>query len=131
MFTKVHHIGIAVRDLEAARKNYETVLGLKSDPEIAKTELVEAAVFHVGDTIVEVIRPIDETSSVGRFIKDHGEGLHHVAYQVDDIAAEMARLKAAGYRLVDEEVRRGLHGWKIAFVHPKSCDGVLTELVEV
>ena len=91
---------------------------------------VEVVTFRAGAGWVELISPTDPEGAIGRFLAKRGEGLHHVAYRVPDLAGTLARLEAAGVRLIDRAPRAGVHGWRIAFVHPESGAGVLTELVE-
>ena len=92
---------------------------------------IEAVTFAAGPGYLELIRPTDPGGAIARFLGKRGEGLHHVAYRVPDLGAVLRRLADAGVRLIDETPRTGAHGWRIAFVHPDSCHGVLTELVEV
>ena len=126
----LHHVGIVVADLDAAVARY-AVLGFGTGERGAvPAQGVEAATFRAGPGYVELIRPTDPEGAIGRFLAKRGDGLHHVAYRVDDLAGTLARLAAAGVRLIDAAPRPGLHGWRIAFVHPESCAGVLTELVE-
>lgn len=126
---ELDHIGIAVRDLEAARANYKR-LGLE---EVGREELpeqgVELVIFELGGARLELLRPLGE-GPLARFLERRGEGLHHLAIAVADIEEELERLREAGVRLVDEEPRRGAGGTRIAFIHPKSMGGVLIELVE-
>ena len=127
----LHHIAVVVADLDAALARYD-VLGLASPVRfVIGEQQVEVVTFHAGAGYVELIQPIDPDGPIARFLAKRGEGLHHVAYQVPDLTAALARLRAAGVRLIDETPRVGAHDWRIAFVHPESCAGVLTELVEV
>lgn len=127
---RLHHIGIVVANLESARKRYET-LGFSGGErfEVPEQHIV-AVVFHAGAGYIELIQPTDADGPIARYMAKRGEGTHHVAYAVDDIEATVARLKAVGVRLIDERPRAGTHGWRIAFIHPESCHGVLTELVQ-
>jgi methylmalonyl-CoA/ethylmalonyl-CoA epimerase len=128
---RLHHVGIVVGDLEAAAARY-AALGFGPGERFAVPEQkIEAVLFRAGDGYVELISPTDPDGPIARFHARRGDTVHHVAYQVEDVAGELARLAAAGVRLIDETPRRGLHGWKIAFVHPEAGAGVLTELVEV
>lgn len=126
----LHHVGIVVADLDAARERYET-LGLAGGErfEVPEQHIV-AVVYRAGAGYVELIQPTDAEGPIARYMAKRGEGTHHVAYAVDDIGAALARLRVAGVRLIDEQPRTGAHGWRIAFIHPESCNGVLTELVQ-
>ena len=127
----LHHVGIVVGDLDAAAARYAT-LGFGPGERFAVAEQgIEAILFAAGPGYVELIQPTDPDGPIARFHAKRGDTVHHVAYRVDDLAAVLARLTAAGVRLIDEIPRRGLHGWKIAFVHPEAGSGVLTELIEV
>lgn len=127
----LHHVGIVVADLDDAVTRYAP-LGFRAAERIEVPEqAVRVAVFTAGPGVVELIQPTDPDGPIARYLAKRGEGMHHVAYRVDDLAATLSRLAAAGVRLIDEIPRSGLHGWRIAFVHPESCAGVLTELVEV
>jgi len=131
MFSKIDHLGVAVSDLDAALALYEGGLGLLvHHREIIEEQGVEAVALQIGETNIELLRPTREDSPVARFLADKGPGIHHIAYAVDDIVGALSRLKEQGVRLVDETPRIGLAGSKIAFVHPKSTFGVLSELVE-
>jgi methylmalonyl-CoA/ethylmalonyl-CoA epimerase len=124
-------LGFAVADLDAALALYEGSLDLRvHHREILEDQGVEAVSLKVGQSAIELLRPIRDDSPVGRFLAEKGPGIHHLAYAVDDIEAALARLKADGIRLVDETPRVGLGGTKIAFIHPRSTFGVLSELVE-
>jgi methylmalonyl-CoA epimerase len=127
----VHHIAIVVKSIAQARKSYEGVLGLRaSEPEFVADQKVNVLVVYAGTQRIELVEPASEDSPVSRFLAQRGGGLHHVAYRVDDVEAAIAALKLAGARLIDERPRPGAHGTRIAFVHPQSLGGVLTELVE-
>ncbi len=127
----LHHVAVVVADLDAALARY-AALGFVGGERFALAEQrVLAATFRAGPGYLEVIQPTDPDGPIARFLARRGEGLHHVAYQVPDIEAALRRLHDAGVRLIDEAPRDGAHGWRIAFVHPESCAGVLTELVEV
>lgn len=125
---KIDHIGIAVRDLEVAKLFYEGALGLKVEHE-ETFEDMKIAFVRVGEVSIELIEPRMEGGVIGRFIAKKGEGIHHIAYEVDDVSALLARLRSKQIKLVDETPRQGAHGSKVAFLHPKSSLGVLTELV--
>ena len=132
MLTKIDHLGIAVRDLDEALGTYAQAFALEiGHREVIEDQGVEAVALRVGESAVELLRPTRDDSPIARFLAERGPGMHHVAYAVDDLEAALATLKAQGVRLVDEQPRVGLGGKKIAFVHPKSTFGVLSELVEV
>jgi methylmalonyl-CoA epimerase len=127
----LHHVAVVVADLAAATERY-AALGFGGGERFAVPgQGVEVVTFRAGAGWVELIAPTDPEGAIGRFLAKRGEGLHHVAYRVPDLAAALRRLGASGVRLIDERPREGVHGWRIAFVHPESCAGVLTELVEV
>jgi methylmalonyl-CoA/ethylmalonyl-CoA epimerase len=128
---KISHIGIAVRDLEEQKKLYGGVLGLEL---VAEEEVddqkVRVAMYRVGESRVELLEPTAPDSPIARFLDKRGEGIHHVAYEVDDVRPMLGRIKGEGVRLIDEEPRPGAEGQNIAFLHPKSTFGVLTELCQ-
>ena len=131
MIIRVDHIAVAVRDLEQALVPYREALGLTpSEIEEIPDQKVRIAFLPVGDTEIELLEPTSDDTGVARFIQKRGEGLHHICLQVDDLEATLARLKAKGVRLIDEEPRDGGGGKRIAFVHPRSMQGVLLELTE-
>lgn len=127
---KIDHIGIVVKDLDAALKVYETALGLPL-AEIAEVpdQQVRVAFLPVGESNVELVQPTAADTGVARFLEKRGEGIHHICIQVDAIEESLARLKAHAVPLIDEQPRQGAHG-RVAFVHPKGTHGVLIELVE-
>ncbi len=128
---KVNHIGIAVENIQDYAGFYENVLGLKVEGEETVAEQkVKVAFLTVGDTRIEVLEPTADDSPVRKFIENKGTGVHHLSFEVEDIEAELERLKGLGVRLIDEKPRLGAHGTKIAFVHPKESKGVLVELTE-
>lgn len=131
MFSHIEHLGLAVDDLESAlalyRERFDLVVRHR---EVIEDQGVEAVALQVGESLVELLRPLSEDSPVGRFLAERGPGIHHVAYAVDDIEEALASLREQGIRLVDEVPRIGVGGKRIAFLHPKSTMGVLTELVE-
>jgi methylmalonyl-CoA/ethylmalonyl-CoA epimerase len=126
----IHHIGVAVADLDEAVATYERLFGatLESRERLAE-QGVSAASVLVGGERIELLEPTGEDTPVGRFITNRGPGLHHVAYEVGDVAAVLRELQSAGAELIDLEPRRGLYGMQIAFVHPHAVHGVLTEVV--
>lgn len=128
----IEHLGIAVKSLEAAIPYYEKVLGLKcySIEEVADQK-VRTAFFMVGQTKIELLEPTSEESTIAKFIEKRGEGVHHVAFAVaDGLAEALAHCEAEGVQLIDKAPRKGAEGLNIAFLHPKSTQGVLTELCE-
>ncbi|HZG34980.1 MAG TPA: methylmalonyl-CoA epimerase [Gaiellaceae bacterium] len=128
----IHHLGVAVRDLDSALDTYVRLLGARVEHRAAVPEQgVEAAAVLVGDGRVELLGALGPETPVGRFLAKRGEGMHHVAYEVDDVAATLEVLAAAGADLVDSEPRQGLFGLQVAFVHPDAVHGVLTEVVSV
>lgn len=131
MFDRIDHVGVAVSDLEAATALYVGTLGMPmAHRERVESQGVEAALLDVGDGHVELLQPLGADTAVGKFIERRGEGLHHVAYAVEDIEATLERLRGAGLELIDEQPRVGIRGSRVAFVHPKATGSVLTEIVE-
>jgi methylmalonyl-CoA/ethylmalonyl-CoA epimerase len=131
VFARIDHIGVAVADLDAALALHEQVYAMPLVHRETVTEQgVEAVLLDVGENHVELLRPLSEDTPVGRFLAKRGPGLHHVAYQVADIDAALARLRERGVRLIDESPRIGIRGSRVAFLHPSASGGVLTELVE-
>ena len=131
MLRKIHHLGYAVEDLEAASRLYRERFGARlEEPEVVADQGVKAAMFRVGESRIELLEPTGPDTPVGKFLAKRGEGLHHVAFQVEDIEARLGELGRDGVELIDEEPRVGAGGTRMAFVHPKSVHGVLTELVE-
>ena len=127
----IDHVAIVVRDLEATIRLYTETLGFSQVyREIVADQGIEAVGLRTGDAVIELLRPLDESSPIAKFRGDAATKLHHTAYRVADVAAELARLKAAGIRLIDETPRLGAHGNTIAFLHPKSTAGVLIELCQ-
>jgi len=132
MPARIHHIGVAVTDLDESVRLYENALGAKLVHRATnEKEGLEAAFMRVGEGEVELMSPLREDSPVGKFMAKRGPGFHHVAYGVRDIEGALAEARAAGLELIDSEPRMGMHGTRIAFLHPKSVGGVLTELVEI
>lgn len=131
MFTRIDHIGVAVEDLDAAIALYETTAQMALvHREVVTEQGVEAVLLDVGENHVELLSPTGPDTPVGKFLAKRGPGLHHVAYQVTDIEATLAALKASGVQLLDETPRIGIRSSRVAFVHPRSTGGVLTEIVE-
>ena len=131
MFGRIDHIGVAVEDVDAAialyRDSFEMELAHR---ETVESQGVEAVLLDVGENHVELLKPLSEDTPVGKFLAKRGPGLHHVAYQTTDIEAELERLRAAGLRLIDETPRTGIRNSLVAFLHPASSGGVLTEIVQ-
>jgi methylmalonyl-CoA/ethylmalonyl-CoA epimerase len=126
----VHHVGIAVDDLDASLLVYEELFGARLEHrESVEEQGVEAASLRVGESRIELLRPLGPDTPVGRFLAKRGPGVHHVAFEVDDVGAELARLRAEGAQLIDDTPRRGLFGLQVAFVHPEATGGVLAEFV--
>lgn len=131
MTKKINHIGVAVKSIEAATPFYRDVLGMHCEgTEVVAEQKVKVAFFAVGESRIELLEPTADDSPVAKFLEKNGEGTHHVAYEVEDLVATLARLKDAGVRLIDETPRCGAHGTQIAFLHPKASGGVLTELCQ-
>ena len=131
MFARVDHIGVAVEDLDAAIALHQEAYGMAvAHREIVEEQGVEAVLLDVGENHVELLRPLDEETPVGRFLSKRGPGLHHVAYQVTDVQATLDTLRDRGLRLIDETPRTGIRGSRVAFLHPASSGGVLTEIVQ-
>jgi methylmalonyl-CoA/ethylmalonyl-CoA epimerase len=126
----VHHVGIAVADLDASLLVYEELFGARLEHrESVEDQGVEAASLRVGESRIELLRPLGPDTPVGRFLAKRGPGMHHVAFEVDDVGAELVRLRAEGAQLIDAAPRRGLFGLQVAFVHPEATGGVLAEFV--
>jgi methylmalonyl-CoA/ethylmalonyl-CoA epimerase len=131
VFGRIDHIGVAVDDLDEAIALYEERLGMPlQHRETVEDQGVEAVLLGVGDSHVELLRPLGPDTAVGRFLERSGPGLHHVAYGTDDIQSALDAVRSAGLALIDERPRTGIRGSRVAFLHPKSTGGVLTELVE-
>jgi methylmalonyl-CoA epimerase len=126
----IHHLGVAVEDLDAAVETYERLFGGRLEHRSRVEEQgVEAASVRVGESRVELLAALEGDTPVGRFLANRGPGMHHVAYEVTDIRAALAELAAAGAQLIDETPRQGMFGLEVAFVHPESVHGVLSEVV--
>jgi methylmalonyl-CoA epimerase len=131
MFARIDHVGVAVEDLDAAIALYENTYAMELvHRETVAEQGVEAVLLDVGENHVELLAPLGPDTPVGKFLAKKGPGIHHVAYQVTDIDATLAALKAAGLRLIDETPRIGIRGSRVAFLHPAASGGVLTEIVE-
>ncbi|MCA9239951.1 MAG: methylmalonyl-CoA epimerase [Planctomycetales bacterium] len=127
----LNHVGIAVKSIDEQKPFYEEVLGAEFEcyEEVA-SQKVRVGFFKIGDVRLELLEPTDPSSTVAAFLEKRGEGLHHLAFTVDDIQQRIADLEAAGVRMIDQTPRTGAHHMQIAFLHPKSTHGVLTELCE-
>jgi methylmalonyl-CoA epimerase len=131
VFGRIDHIGVAVDDLDGAIELYRDSFSMREQHrETIAAFDVEAVLLEVGDGHVELLKPLSGESGIGRFLERNGPGLHHVAYQTSDIDSALEQVKAAGLDLIDKEPRTGIRGSRVAFLHPKSTGGVLTELVE-
>ncbi|HVA19614.1 MAG TPA: methylmalonyl-CoA epimerase [Solirubrobacteraceae bacterium] len=131
MFRRIDHIGVAVQEIDASlglwEDSFQMVLAHR---EVVQEQGVEAALLDVGENHVELLAPLGEDTPVGKFLAKRGPGLHHVAYQVADIDATLAALRQSGMALIDEHARVGIRGSRVAFLHPRATEGVLTEIVE-
>jgi methylmalonyl-CoA/ethylmalonyl-CoA epimerase len=128
---KISHIGIAVQDLEEQVAFYRDVLGLELESrEVVPDQNVEVAMFKVGESTIELLSPTSPESAVARFLDKRGQGIHHLAYEVDDIQQMLQKLEQKDVKLLDRQPRAGAHGKRIAFLHPAATFGVLTELCE-
>jgi methylmalonyl-CoA/ethylmalonyl-CoA epimerase len=131
IFGRIDHIGVAVEDVDAALALYQGSFEMElAHRETVESQGVEAVLLDVGESHVELLRPLGPDTPVGKFMAKNGEGLHHVAYAVDDIDAALERIAAAGVKLIDSEPRVGIRESRVAFLHPRSTGGVLTEIVE-
>jgi methylmalonyl-CoA epimerase len=132
MLGAIDHVGVAVEDIDAALALYRDVLGMPLvHRETVAEQGVDAALLDVGDGHIELLQPLGPETPVGKYLARRGPGLHHVAYRVTDIDAALSAAAAAGLRLIDERPRNGIRGSKVAFLHPASTGGVLTEIVQV
>lgn len=128
---QIDHVAIVVKNLEQTIDLYVNTLGFKQVyRETVADQGIEAVGLQAGESVIELLRPLDESSAIAKYRGDAETKLHHTAYRVTDLEAELARLKAAGVRLIDEQPREGAHGNLIAFLHPKSTQGVLVELCQ-
>jgi methylmalonyl-CoA/ethylmalonyl-CoA epimerase len=128
----IHHLGVAGHDLDDAVDTYERLFGAELEHRArVEDQGVEAAAVLVGSGRVELLAALGDETPVGKFLANNGPGMHHIAYEVDDLDGELSRLSAEGAELIDEEPRQGLFGLQVAFVHPDAVHGVLTEVVSV
>lgn len=131
MLTKINHIGVAVKSLNDTIPFYRDTLGMAlAGIEEVSEQKVRVAMLQVGESMVELLEPTSAESPIATFIDKNGCGIHHIAYEVDDIEKAIAKLLGEGARMIDEKPRLGAHGTSIAFIHPKSSNGVLTELCQ-
>jgi methylmalonyl-CoA/ethylmalonyl-CoA epimerase len=129
--THIEHIGIAVKDLQASIKFYENILGLKCYAiEEVKDQKVKTAFFKIGETKIELLESTEPDSLIGKFVEKRGEGIHHIAFAVDDVSKTLKEMEIKGVQLIDKQPRQGAEGMSIAFLHPKSTGSVLIELCE-
>jgi methylmalonyl-CoA/ethylmalonyl-CoA epimerase len=131
MLNQIDHVGVAVEDLDQALALYRDALGMELvHRETVEEQGVEAVLLDVGDAHVELLAALGPDTAVGKFLERRGPGLHHVAYRVADVEQTLGELSAAGLRLIDEHARTGIRGSRVAFLHPASTGGVLTEIVQ-
>jgi methylmalonyl-CoA/ethylmalonyl-CoA epimerase len=131
LFGRIDHVGIAVSSIDESIGLYKNSFQMaEQHRETVEEQGVKAVLLEVGEGHIELIEPLSPDSGVAKFIERHGEGMHHVAYQTDDIDSALDKVRAAGLRLIDEKPRAGIRGSRVAFLHPKATGGVLTELVE-
>jgi methylmalonyl-CoA/ethylmalonyl-CoA epimerase len=131
MFARIDHVGVAVEDLDASIALYEKTYNMKLvHREVVEEQGVEAVLLDVGENHVELLAPLGADTPVGKFLAKKGPGIHHVAYQVQDIDSALSALKADGLRLIDETPRIGIRSSRVAFLHPAASGGVLTEIVQ-
>ena len=131
MFSRIDHIGVAVAELDPALELYGNSFELSlAHREVVEEQGVEAVLLDVGENHVELLAPLSADTPVGKFLAKNGPGLHHVAYQVDDIDSTLGALKQAGLALIDQQPRTGIRGSRVAFMHPRATGGVLTEIVQ-
>jgi methylmalonyl-CoA/ethylmalonyl-CoA epimerase len=131
MVKKIDHVGIAVKSLQDALAVFSDALGMKvTSTEVVEGQKVKVAFLPAGEATIELLEPTDPTSNIATFIESRGEGIHHIAVEVDDIVSSLGRLKEKGVKVIHSEPVPGAHGTRIAFIHPKAVHGVLMELVE-
>jgi methylmalonyl-CoA/ethylmalonyl-CoA epimerase len=131
MLTKINHIGIAVKSLDDSLPFYRDQLGMSCEGfEEVVEQKVKVAMLRIGESMIELLEPTSEESPIAKFLEKNGTGIHHIAYEVADIEVAISMLQTQGARMIDTVPRCGAHGSRIAFVHPKSSNGVLTELCQ-
>ncbi len=129
--TRISHLGIAVKELDPVKKLYGDNLELHGHhEEVVESQKVKVSFFQVGETNIELLLATSPDSPIAKYVDKNGEGLHHIAFEVEDLDGAIEELKAAGVRMIDEKAREGAHGARIAFIHPKSTHGVLIELCQ-
>jgi methylmalonyl-CoA/ethylmalonyl-CoA epimerase len=127
---RIDHVAIAVNNLDEAVKNYQKVLNAdKVEVEVVENEKVRVAMINLEDSRIELMEPTEESSTISKYLKDHGEGIHHIAITADNIEQDLSRASASGMKILGQ-IRQGSYGRKITFIHPKSLNGVLVELCE-
>lgn len=127
---RIDHVAIAVNNLDEAVKNYQNVLNAdKVEVEVVENEKVRVAMINLEDSRIELMEPTEESSTISKYLKDHGEGIHHIAITADNIEQDLSRASAKGMKILGQ-IRKGSYGRKITFIHPKSLNGVLVELCE-
>ena len=132
MLKKINHIAIAVNNIEEAAKFYQNVMGLNlSGIEVVKAQKTRVGFFKIGESNIELVQPSETDSPVAKYLESKGQGIHHICFEVDDVEAEVKALLEKGAAMVDQKPRPGAHDTKVAFVHPKSSNGVLIELCEI
>tara|TARA_B100000683_G_scaffold89829_1_gene88792 strand:- start:82 stop:486 length:405 start_codon:yes stop_codon:yes gene_type:complete len=131
MFKKVEHIGIAIKNLDKAESVFERLFGNNAyKREVVESEKVSTSFFKLGDTKIELLESDNDSSAISKFITKKGEGIHHMAFEVDNIEDELSRLKSEGFQLINEKPFKGADNKLVAFIHPKSCHGILVELCQ-
>ena len=131
MIKAINHIGIAVKNIEESTEIFKKLLQFENiHNETVEEQKVKIASFDLGGILIELTQATDDDSPIAKFIAKNGEGIHHIAYETDDINGELARLKSENFRLIDESPRNGAHNMLISFLHPKSTNGVLTEICQ-
>ncbi len=129
MYKRLTHIGIAIKDMSRAESLFGGLFGKAADhSETVQDQKVKATFFKIGEAGIELLEPTSPESTIAKFIEKRGEGIHHLSFEVDDIDREIERLKGEGFQMIDEKARTGADGFKIAFLHPKSTNGVLIEI---
>jgi methylmalonyl-CoA/ethylmalonyl-CoA epimerase len=130
MIKRVHHIGIAVKNLKESREHFEKLLGIKAEIHVAASQKVTEACFKLGDAVeIDLLEPMGPDSAVARFLESRGEGIHHIALETDDVNVELQSMDKKGIQTIDKQGREGVAG-QIGFLHPKSNHGVLVELIQ-
>ena len=132
MYKKINHIGVAVKNLDEAIKLYRDQLGLEfKGTDVVESQKVKVAFFKIGETNIELVAATSDESPIAKYLEKNREGIHHICFEVDDINQALKTLKDRGVKLINEEPRKGAHGTLVAFIHPKSTNGVLTEICQV